>query len=301
MNWLFAFLFLFIATKSQAAEKDWEETFIQSNKDISAWFDGVTEGIDLFLVGKRVTKERNKSSFRIDNTSTSTEGDNFENSTSLSINPRLQNLEEFLQLKFTTYDEKSEGRGVESGYLRKTQRKKNYGATVAFFRKLGKVRTEFKPRIQLEDPLMVSHSLSFESVAEAKKFQVNPKLEFFAQSDKGTGIFQAVNFHYEINPTYSLTFINEGEYEDKLHKLSVTNGIAVGHDWAEKTAFTYSIIFNSHNRERYHLEGYSASITWHQNIYRNILDFQVTPHLDFNKIRSFKGQAGLIFNISLNF
>lgn len=282
-------------------EKDWEQTFIQSNRDISAWFDSATEGIDLFLTGKRVSKEKNKSSFRIDNTTTITETENFNNTSSISIRPRLQNLEEFLQLKFTSYNEKEDGRGVESGYLRKTQRRKSYGATLGFFRKLGNVRTTFQPRIELQDPLKVSHSLAFESVAEVKQFQMNPKMEFFADADKGAGTFQAVNFNYEFNPAWAITFINEGEYQEKIHKLFVTNGLALGQEYSEKTAFTYSWIFNSHNRERYHLHEHIVSVTWHQNIYKNILDFRLQPHLDFAKDNRFKGKSGIIFNISLNF
>ncbi len=280
---------------------EWEEAFIQGNKDISNWFDGFTEGIDLFLVGKRVTKEKNKSNIRIDNTTIIAERENFNNISTIAIRPRLQNLEQFMQLKFTSYDEKEDGRGVENGYLRKTQRRKNYGATIGFFRKLGRVRTSFQPRITLQDPLKVAHSLAFESVAELTKFRMNPKFELFADPDKGTGTFQAVNFHYEFTPIYSLTLINESEYQEKIHKMSVTNGFAVGHEFSEKTGFTYSWIFNSHNRERYHLEGHSISVTWHQNVYRNILDFQLTPHIDFNKAARFKGTTGLVFNISLNF
>lgn len=286
---------------SEAEHTKWEEKFIEKNIEISNWFDGFTEGIDLFLVGKRVTKDRNKSSFRIENTTTSTEGRNLANSSSISIKPRLQNLEEFMQLKFTSYDEKEDGRGVENGYLRKTQRRKNYGATVGFIRKLGKVRTTFQPRITLQDPLKVAHSLSFESVAEVKRFQMNPKFELFADPDKGTGTFQAVNLHWELTPIYSLTFINEAEYQEKLHMLTVTNGLALGQELTEKTGLIYSWIFVSHNRERYHLDSHSVSVTYHQNIYRNILDIQLTPHLDFAKIDRFKGKTGIIFNISLNF
>lgn len=292
----------FAETKPEEPERaEWEEKFIQKNKDISNWFDSFTEGIDLFLVGKRVTKDKNKSSIRIDNTTTSTEGRNIANNTSIAIKPRLQNLEEFMQLKFTSYDEKEDGRGVESGYLRKTQRKKNYGATVGFIRKLGKVRTTFQPRITLQDPLKVAHSLAFESVAEVKKFQMNPKFELFADPDKGTGTFQAVNFNWVFTPVYSFTFINEAEYQEKAHILSVTNGFALGQEYSEKAGFTYSWIFTSHNRERYHLDSHSVSVTYHQNIYRNILDFQLTPHLDFVKNERFKGKTGIIFNLSLNF
>lgn len=282
-------------------QKTWEEKFIESNKEISAWFDGVTEGIDIFLVGKRVTKEKNKSSIRIDNTTTITEAENFLNTTSIAIKPRLQNLEEFLQLKFTTYDEDETGRGVESSYLRKTQRRKNYGATLGFFRKLGRVRTTFQPRIELQDPLKVSHTLGFESVAQMKNFRLNPKLEFFADANKGVGTFQAINLNYEFNQIWGITFINEGEYQEKLHKLFVTNGFALSQNYSEKTGFIYSWLFHSHNRERYHLYDHIVSVTWQQNVYRNILDFQLQPYWDFAKDNRFKGKSGLIFNISINF
>lgn len=280
---------------------DLESTFLQTNKDISQWFDGFTEGIDLFLVGKRLTKEKNNSSIRIENTTISTEKDNFLNTTSLSINPRFRNLEEFMQLKFESYDENEDGRGVENKFLRKTQRKQNYGARVGFFRKLGNIKTSFQPRITLQDPLKVSHSLNFESLAIYKNFRVNPKFEFFADPDKGTGTFQAINFNYQFNTTYALTLINEAEYQEKIHKLFVTNGFAIGQEYSEKTAFTYSWTFNSHNREKYHLDAYTVSVTWHQNIYKNILDTQLTPYLLFSKENRFKGVSGLIFNTILTF
>lgn len=280
---------------------EWEEMLIRKNIEVSDWFDEFTEGIDLFLVGKRISKERNKSSFRIDNTTTSTESENLSNSSSISIKPRLQNLEEFMQLKFESYDEKEDGRGIENKYLRRTQRRKNYGATVGFFRKLGKVKTSFQPRITLQDPLKVAHSLAFESVAEHKNFKMNPKFELFADPEKGTGTFQAINFNYEINTIYAITLINEAEYQERAHSMLVTNGVALGQEFSEKTGFTYSWIFSSTNREKYHLDSHSLSVTWHQNLYRNILDFQLTPHLDFTKKFRWKGRAGLVFNISLNF
>lgn len=282
-------------------ESDWERKFIQTNKAISTWFDGVIEGIDLFLVGQKITNERNKSSFRIDNTTTVTEGENYYNVTSLTVRPRLQNLEEFMQLKFTTYDEKEDGRGVENGYLRKKQRHENYGATVGLFRKLGDVRTTFQPRIELQNPLKVSHSLGFESVAEIKLLKINPKLEFFADADKGAGTFHAINLNYELNLAWSFTFINEAEYQDKIHKFFVTNGFVFGQRYSDKTGFTYSWIINSHNREVYHLEEHVVAATWNQNIYRNILDFQLQPFLNFSKTNYFKGKTGVIFNLSLNF
>ena len=309
--YLFSFLLISVSAiaEPQADRKqpgppernEWEETFIEKNREFSQWFDAFTEEVDLFLVGKRVSKEKNKSSIRVDNTTTVTESENFLNTTSVAIRPRLHNLEQFMQLKFETYDENEDGRGVENRYLRKTQRKKNYGATIGFFRQLGKVKTSFQPRITLQDPLKVAHSLGFESVADVKDFKMNPKFEFFADPDKGTGTFQAINFNYEFNPVYSLTLINEAEYQEKIHKIFVTNGFAFGQEYSSKTGFTYSWTFNSHNREKYHLDSHTVSVTWHQNIYKNILDTQLTPYLVFAKEKRFKGVSGVIFNISVNF
>jgi hypothetical protein len=282
-------------------EKTWEEQFLKTNLQVSKWFDGVVNGVDVFLVGKRVSKTKSESSFSIDNTTTVTETENFNNTTSIAFRPRLQNLEEFMQLKFTTYNENEKSRGVENNALRTTQRRKNYGATLGFFRKLGNVRTTFQPRIELQDPLKVSHSLAFESVAESKQFSVNPKLEFFADADKGTGTFQAINFNYEFNPTWALTFINESEYQERLHQLFFTNGFSLNQSYSEATSFSYSWLMSSHNREVYHLQTHTLFVGWHQNIYRNILDFSLQPNMVFDKDNQFKGKSGIIFNISVNF
>ncbi len=282
-------------------EKTTEQEFIQTNIDVSNWFDSLTEGIDLFFVGKKITKEKNQSSFKVENTSTSTEGENFSNVTSLSIRPRFQNLEQYFQLKFTTYDEADEKRKAERGYLRRKTRDQNYGATLGFFRKLGRVKTTFQPRIELQDPLMVSHSLGFESVADYKYWAFNPKLELFANASKGAGIFQAYNFNIPINTTFSLTLINDGEYLDKLHSFSVTNGFALNQAVTEKSGLAYSMLFNSINRPVYYMTDYTTLITWHQIIYKNILDYQVTPNINFDKKRDFKGRAGIILNIGINF
>ncbi len=282
-------------------EKSTAQGLIQTNIDVSNWFDSLTEGIDLFFVGKKITKEKNKSSFKIENTSTSTEGENFSNVTSLSIRPRFQNLEQYFQLKFTTYDEADEKRKAERGYLRRKTRDQNYGATLGFFRKLGRVKTTFQPRIELQDPLKVSHSLAFESVADYKFLAFNPKLELFANASKGVGVFQAYNFNIPINTTFSLTLINDGEYLDKQHSLSVTNGFALNQALTEKSGLAYSMLFNSVNRPVYFMTDYTTLITWHQIIYKNILDYQITPNINFDKKKDFKGRTGIILNIGINF
>ncbi|RYZ85908.1 MAG: hypothetical protein EOP06_15515, partial [Proteobacteria bacterium] len=110
-------------------EITWEQWFFKSNIAVSEWFDGVAEGLDLFLVGKKLTNKRNESFIRIENTTVSSEGSSPGNSFAFIVNPRLQNLEEYWHLKFSTYDEQEERRNVKNEYLRQTQRRENYGAT----------------------------------------------------------------------------------------------------------------------------------------------------------------------------
>lgn len=282
-------------------EKTWEEQFLKTNLVVSKWFDGFVTGVDVFLVGKRVSKKKSESSFSIDNTTTVTETENFNNTTSIAFRPRLQNLEEFMQLKFTSYNENEKSRGVENNALRSKQRRENYGATLGFFRKLGHMRASFQPRIELQDPLKISHSLSFESVAESGPFKVNPKLELFADANKGTGTFQAINFNYEFNPIWAITLINESEYQERLHQLSVTNGFSLNQSYSEDTSFSYSWLVGSNNRDVYHLQTHTLFVGWHKNIYRHILDVSLQPNIVFDKESQFKGKSGVIFNISVNF
>lgn len=281
--------------------RTWEQRFIQGNIAVSEWLDGVAEGIDLFLVGKEISDRRNDTSVTVRNSTYSMEGEKVSNRISLSVNPSFPNLEEYWQLKFTSYDEREDARGIRRGYLRQNPREENYGATIGLIRRLGNVRTSFQPRIELQDPLRVSHSLTFESLLDLERIDMNPKVEFFAKPDRGVGVFTALNLNYEISPKYSFTLINEGEYEEKLNKLSVTNGVALGQDLTAFTALSYSLIFTSNNRESYHMNSYSFAISWNHLIYRKILDYQVTPHVDFLDERHFKPQAGLTVNVSLHF
>lgn len=289
------------AQENQKEYSELEKSLIESNRAISEWFDSVAEGIDLFLVGKKISNNKNNSKITVENTTYSRESRNLSNLTTVSVNPRFPNLEAYWNLKFSTYDQKSTSQRTEGGYARQTPREQNYGATVGLFRKFKNLRFAFQPRVELQDPLRVSHSLSVESVAAFDRLQINPKFEFFANASKGTGTAQALNFNYTLSEVYSLTLVNEGEYEDKLNKYSVTNALFLGQLLSESTALTYGVTFYSNNRPNYHLDAYSFSVVWSQVIYRNILDYQVGPHMDFVQDEDFKGFVGAMFNLRLHF
>lgn len=308
---LIIFFLFFASVKSEAIksfsridedeEKTLEQKLIESNVAISKWFESLAEGIDLFLVDKQLQYVQNETNVKIENLTYLVEGKGATNETNLVLNPRFPNLEKYWNLKFTTYDDQSDERGIDKDYLRQAPREKNYGATIGLFSKFGKIRAAFQPRIELRSPLTVSHSLTFETVADYKTYQINPKLEFFAHSTKGTGIFQALNFNFILTNEYSLTLINEGTYEEKLNKFSVIHGFSIGQAISQNDAMTYGFFTFSNNRDNYHLDSYSFSTSWYHLLYKKILDTQLTPHLDFTRAESFKGQLGLTLQVTLNF
>ena len=95
--------------------------------------------------------------------------------------------------------------------------------------------------------------------------------------------------------------MNQGTYEDKLNLFTVANGFAIGRQVTRTGGISYSLFFNSDNKMKYHLVSYSFATTWSQTLYRNILDYNITPHWDFPLDTSFTGRVGLNFNVNLKF
>lgn len=277
-----------------------QEKIIQSNKSISNWFDSKAESIDLFLVGKKRSNVKNPTSVRIENTTYSTEGKVVENTANIGINLRLPNVEEYFQLKFTNYDEADDKRGVSKNYSRPNQ-ERNYGTSLSFFRNFGNIKTAFQPRVEFKNTFNLSHSLSFESDGQVGVFKLDPKIEFYALADRGVGIFSKCNFSKQINETYSFAFINDVNYEEKLHLFSVTNGFSLGQVVTETKFLNYSWLFNSVNRPKYNLNSYVLAVTWKEQLLNKIFEYRITPHLDFEKERQFKGAAGLTVSLALFF
>lgn len=282
-------------------EDTWEDQFIYSNIAISDWFDGVADGLDMFLVGKRVSNKPNASSVRVENTTVSREGEQVTNNTSLGVALRLPNVEEYWSLKFSSYDEQEERRNIKGQYLKQTPREQNYGATVGLLATIGNIRTTFEPRIELSDPLKVSHSLTFESVGRYRGSTVNPQLEFYADAGDGLGTAQELNFYFKLSRLYSITFVNQGDYKEKTHLFNVGNGVSLGQLLSDKMAFSYNVFFSSNNQPNYHLEGYNFSFGFSHTLYRRILDYQIVPNIDFQEENGFRSQLGITFTVNLSF
>lgn len=277
------------------------DVLIRKNIEMSQIFSGVADDIDIFIAGRRLTTKRNETSVTIENSSSYNQGEkDIYNISHLNANFRFPNVEEYWQFKFTTYDEQDEKRGIKKGTYRQGARQQNVGAQLGLAQSFGPIRTSFQPRLQIANPLQVSHSLTFETVALWKAWKFNPKLEFFANPDKGTGIYNALNFSYEMNQRLTLLLVNDGEYEEKQNLFSTSNGISLVRTFSDRASISYNFFINSNSRPAYHLSAYSFSVVWSQLIYKNILDYQLIPHLDFYA-DAFRGIPGLIFNLNLTF
>ncbi|MGZ3798772.1 MAG: hypothetical protein ACXVCR_03230 [Bdellovibrio sp.] len=283
------------------AEETWEQYLIRKNIEVSEWFDSKAVGLDLFLAGKRYTKKPNETSATLELDGYYSSAEAFKSSADFNVDLRLPNVEEYWQLTFTSYDE-NEDRRIRDRYLRQTPREKNYGATIGFFKKLGNVRTSFRPRIEFSQAPAISHSLSFESIAEKKSnYYLNPRLEFYASPAKGAGVYQAINFSFFLTKVYSLSFINEGDYQGRIHFYVVNHGVSLGQRLNGRMILGYNFFLSFVNEPNYRLDAVNLSVVWDHLIYKKVLQYQLIPNLDFRQNRSFKINPGVITNIKINF
>lgn len=280
---------------------EWQKALSEAQTQISDWIVQRAEKIDLFLVGAKESQHINTSSMRIQNTSFSNEGEEASNVTNISVNLKLPNLEEILHLKFATYDELDAERGVNKDYLKSNQKETNYGTSLGLFGKLGNIKAAFQPRIQFQNPLRVTQSLSFTNKIKKENYSIDPKLEFWADPNKGVGIFSLLNYGFPITRKLQFNIVNDANYEEKSHLLSVTNGVTFDQWVNRKNSLLYSFLLTSLNQPNYHLDSYSLALTWNRLIYMRILDAQLTPHLDFNRNKQYKGNLGITLNLNLNF
>lgn len=278
-----------------------EEVLIDRNKAISEEIDTAAEKLDIMLTGEKVTSTQNKTQVKIENNMYWSEGGNVDVSPHFGVRLRLHNLEEKWQLVFTSYDEEEENRGIDQRQFRRTPKERNYGAGLAFFRQFGKIKTTFQPRLELKDPLEMSYLLKLEPESRAAPSQLHvfPRLEFFAQPDKGVGVFNSYDFIWPLSAYFSLSYLQEFEYEDEENKFTSNNALSVVQRITDRGSFSYSVASTSNNRETMHLEQYGFAVTWYEIAYVDIFEYSIAPTWDFIKENNFKGVAGL--RATLNF
>ncbi|WP_155722485.1 hypothetical protein [Bdellovibrio bacteriovorus] len=292
--------FLLYAPSSLGAYETVEETIIRQNVNVSEWLDSVADGLDVFLAGERYTQRPNKTIVTLESSGYYTELDGTSGAFNFNIDLRLPNVEEYWQLTFTSYDENEE-RDAKTKYLRTEPRERNYGASLSLFKRMGDIRTSFQPRITFEGTPAISHSLKFETIVEEKSYRINPELEFYATPGKGAGIFEALNFNWPLSAKYSVTLINEGDYQSRPHIFTVTNGLSLGQSFSKSRSLSYAIFVTSSNRPNYQLAGYNFSVTWRHIVLNRILDYDIIPNIDFVRETNFVRNPGVTVNVNLHF
>ncbi len=306
----FVFLFLFLsfagiacATPAWAQKdhdhEDLDKRLIRKNIQLSNKVDSYAKDLDVFLTGDDISKKPNKSTVTIVNRVTSLESEKLNYEPHLDVRLHLPNLEKKWQLRFTTYDEDREDHGINASRLRTEQRREEYGASLAFFRRLGNVDTTFRPRIEIGK---VSHILTFESSAEHNGFRFNPRLELFARSDSGTGEFLGLNLDYLLNNDNLLTLITEEQYTDGDNLFTTNNGVRWAHSYNARMTQKTSLIFQSVSQPlSFHLDRYTLASSFQHKLYKNVMHYSATPYFQFLRERDFQRQLGFTLEVSLIF
>lgn len=278
-----------------------EKTLIEANKSISNEIDQVVESTDIYMADEKYVDEPNKSRIVLYNNVTFEEGGKVKYAPHVGVKLHMPNLQEKLQLRFTTYDEDDMERGINRNRYHAAAQERRFGSSLAFFQELRNVKTEFRPRVELRDGIQTSHIFRFWSDAKAGPFIVEPELQLFGRSDVGTGQFFALDFKYEVNAANILTIVNEEEYTDGTNTMTTNQGLIWDYVYSSKAAWENSLIFESNNRPRYHLDRYVYRTSFAYKLRKNVLHYKITPYATCAKEESFHPRATLDVSVEVIF
>lgn len=288
--------------KKPTADETFPEKVLTSTNVVGDAIGKAADKVDVWVAGRRYIRKPNESSATLTQRVTWREQGKINTSTDFGFNVRLPNIERRWQLRFTSYDEEEAQRNLEERRrVRTTPRKREYGAGLFFFQKLGNIKTTFQPRLVLKDPLEMSYLLRAESAAEMKRTRLSPKLELFAHPEKGTGEFFSLEFVTPISEKMDFILTNDEEYREKDNFFLTNHGVSADYALTEDKALGLSFLFACNNKDTYHLDGFKIATTFAHEIRMDKLKYYVSPFLDFQKIRNFKGETGVTLNIELIF
>lgn len=301
---VFVFQILFFMTLAWGGEKPpeillgpSEKEMINANHRVSEWLDGVAESLDLFLAGDVYSNRQNTTRVEIETSAYYNEFEGFSSTLNFNVDLKLPNTEQYWLLTFNSYDEQDD-RGVRNDVFRQAPRTQNVGAALSWMRRLGEIKTTFRPRLGFAGGLpAISHSLMFESILEQPgEYWLNPRLEFYANPNRGAGAFQALNFFKRLSPIYGVTLINEGDYQSRTHLYLVTHGISIGKNIDNRRAINYNIYGTFTNTPNHQLDVATISVMWRHNIYPNVFRYEILPNISFAQKYKFAGNGGLTLN-----
>jgi hypothetical protein len=275
---------------------------VKEDIKITKAIDEAASSLDVFLAGgKKLVNKINITKVTVRNQINWPQGGPFAYNPHLDLRLNLPNLEKKWQLKFLTYDEDQEERGINASRLKTVPLQTDYAGSVGFFQKLGKVNVEFEPRLQFQGGFQLSYFSKLSSSATTDIFTIRPEAQFFAKSDTGVGQFFAADIDFPIYKTLVFTLIDEEQYLDRVNTLSTNNGIAFSYNYTDLLSQNYSLIFESTNRPNFQLAQYTVATAFTQKIYKNVLHYTVQPYLAFASTLDYLGAPGINFELDLIF
>ena len=274
---------------------------MEANQDIAEWFDEKAHSLDLYLSGRRYTEKVNETQAVISNESLWEEGGKFSNSTNFNLSLRLPNLEEEYQLMFSNYDPDRRHRSSYSRQDGTVPEEENYGASLGFLKQFGDVNTTFQPRLELKDPLATSYLLRFETSVDQDQQAYEFRLEFFADSEKGAGVFFSADHYLDLSQPFLLVSSFENQYQDDGNLYKTLEALSLRQKLDDNKSLSYSSVFRSDNRPVFHLTSISCSVSFSHRLYSEALHYSVVLSQVFAKANNFKGRSFSGFNIDLIF
>jgi hypothetical protein len=285
-----------------ASDKTLEEQLIETNVEVSRKIDEIAERADLYVANDKYVDVPNKSRLVLYNGFEFAEGGVFRYRPRIGVKLHLPNVQEKLQLRFTSYDEDEVDRGINESRQRPASKEKTYGTSLALFQDLGKVKTEFRPRVEyLEHEIQTSYLFRFFSEAKRGSFSIEPEAQLFARSDTGTGQFVGINFGFQLTSSNHLTLLNEEQYTDGDNTFSTNHGFRFDHAYNDAMMQRTTLIVESDNRETYHLRQTTLSTSFRHKLRKEVLHYGITPYLTFPKDKAFHPVASLDTSLELIF
>ncbi len=310
--WLSIFL-LFLSHISFGKETSIEKSLIETNKQLSKHIDDLAIQIDSLLSSRRQTLT-NQSRVSLVGFTESFEGQGVRQDGHINIDLRFPNLEEKWKLQFSSYDTEDEFEGLGRNRTDGRPQEQKYGTSVAVVKQISNVNVTFRPRIELKDPLVSSFLLRFDHNLKLKPLAIHSTVKLFAHSIDGTGTALAFDFDRMLTKTLLFRWFNEMQYLDRDNIFFASQGPMVLKKISSSMAASQTLSLNSQSRtlnglqpalayrtDSYHLSGYRFIFTFSHVLYRNIFQYQISPSLNFNKVRNFKGEAGVLLRTELIF
>jgi hypothetical protein len=284
-----------------AASGGFTSTLLEQHKRAAEAIDSMSIGLDKYLSGLDETNEKNRSAVIFKNGFFWREGGVTSKSFHIDLKIHLPKLQEKWALRFTSYDDDDDERGINRRRLKTGPKEESYSTSVAFFKRLGDVDVTFRPKVQIKKTVETSHLLKFSSKAKTKYFLLRPRLELFGRSDTGTGELVGLDFEYELGPKHILVLANEQEYVDFENKYSTNHELALGHGISATQSMKYAALYESHNKPAFHLVRYTYYVTYGHTLYKDLLRYSLTPNLVFAEEEKFSGAAGLNAGLDIIF